>query len=60
MNDFLKTLLIWILIAVVLLAVFNSFTSSSGSKTQAIAYSTFLTDVQEGGITSVTFDGRDI
>ncbi|MGH8378523.1 MAG: ATP-dependent zinc metalloprotease FtsH [Gammaproteobacteria bacterium] len=60
LNDFLKTLLIWILIAVVLLAVFNSFTSSSGSKTQAIAYSTFLTDVQEGGITSVTFDGRDI
>ncbi len=59
MNDFLKTLIIWILIAVVLLAVFNSFTSSS-SKTQAIAYSNFLTDVQEGSITDVTFDGRSI
>ncbi|MGA9851643.1 MAG: ATP-dependent zinc metalloprotease FtsH [Gammaproteobacteria bacterium] len=59
MNDFLKTLLIWILIAVVLLAVFNSFTSSS-SKTQAIAYSAFLTDVQEGNITNLTFDGRSI
>ncbi|MGA9855865.1 MAG: ATP-dependent zinc metalloprotease FtsH [Gammaproteobacteria bacterium] len=59
MNDFLKTLIIWILIAVVLLAVFNSFTSSS-SKTQAIAYSSFLTDVQEGSITDITFDGRSI
>ncbi len=59
MNDFLKTLIIWILIAVVLLAVFNSFTSSS-SKTQAISYSTFLTDVQEGSITDITFDGRSI
>ena len=59
MNDFLKTLIIWILIAVVLLAVFNSFTSSS-SKTQAIAYSNFLTDVQEGSITDITFDGRSI
>jgi len=59
LNDFLKTLIIWILIAVVLLAVFNSFTSSS-SKTQAIAYSNFLTDVQEGSITDITFDGRSI
>ncbi len=59
MNDFFKTLLIWILIAVVLLAVFNSFTSSS-SKTQSIAYSAFLSDVQEGSIASVTFDGRSI
>ncbi len=59
MNDFLKSLIIWILIAVVLLAVFNSFTSSS-SKTQAIAYSSFLTDVQDGSIADVTFDGRNI
>ncbi|MGH8362848.1 MAG: ATP-dependent zinc metalloprotease FtsH [Gammaproteobacteria bacterium] len=59
MNDFLKTLLIWVLIGVVVLAVFNSFTSS-GSKPQAIAYSTFLSDVQQGSIGSVTFDGRNI
>jgi cell division protease FtsH len=59
LNDFLKTLILWILIAVVLLAVFNSFNSSS-SKTQAIAYSNFLTDVQEGSIADVTFDGRSI
>jgi cell division protease FtsH len=59
LNDFLKTLVIWICIAVVLLFVFNSFTSSS-SKAQAIAYSSFLTDVQEGSIADVTFDGRSI
>ena len=59
MNDFLKTLLIWVLIGVVVIAVFNSFTSG-GSKPQAIAYSTFLSDVQQGSIGSVTFDGRNI
>ncbi|MDE2196196.1 MAG: ATP-dependent zinc metalloprotease FtsH [Gammaproteobacteria bacterium] len=59
MNDFLKTLLIWIFIAVVLLFVFNSFTSSS-AKTSAIAYSAFLTDVQDGSVSSVVFDGRSI
>ena len=59
MNDFLKTLVIWVLIGVVVIAVFNSFTSSS-SKSQAIAYSTFLADVQQGDVGSVTFDGRNI
>lgn len=59
LNDFLKTLVIWILIAVVLVAVFDSF-SSSGSKAQSIAYSAFLSDVHQGGITSITFDGRHI
>ncbi|HKV96981.1 MAG TPA: ATP-dependent zinc metalloprotease FtsH [Gammaproteobacteria bacterium] len=59
MNDFLKTLLIWVLIGVVVIAVFNSFTSG-GSKPQAIAYSTFLSDVQQGNVGSVTFDGRNI
>jgi cell division protease FtsH len=59
LNDFLKTLLIWVLIGVVVIAVFNSFTSSS-SKPQAIAYSAFLADVQQGNVGSVTFDGRNI
>ncbi|HET7650033.1 MAG TPA: ATP-dependent zinc metalloprotease FtsH [Gammaproteobacteria bacterium] len=59
MNDIVKTLFIWLLIAVVLLLVFNSFTSSS-SKTHHVAYSEFLTAVDNGGIKKVTFDGRNV
>ncbi|MGH8401589.1 MAG: ATP-dependent metallopeptidase FtsH/Yme1/Tma family protein, partial [Gammaproteobacteria bacterium] len=59
MNDIVKTLFIWLLIAVVLLLVFNSFTSSS-SKTHNVAYSEFLTAVDNGGVKKVTFDGRSL
>ncbi|HET7921350.1 MAG TPA: ATP-dependent metallopeptidase FtsH/Yme1/Tma family protein, partial [Gammaproteobacteria bacterium] len=59
MNDIVKTLFIWLLIAVVLLLVFNTFTSSS-SKTQHVAYSEFLTAVENGGVKNVKFDGRSL
>ena len=59
MNDIAKTLFIWLLIAVVLLLVFNSFTSSS-SKTQHVAYSEFVSAVDNGGVKKVTFDGLNI
>ncbi|HEX5340020.1 MAG TPA: ATP-dependent zinc metalloprotease FtsH [Gammaproteobacteria bacterium] len=59
MNDIVKTLFIWLLIAVVLLLVFNSFTSST-SKTHHVAYSEFLTAVDNGGVKKVTFDGRSL
>ncbi|MGH8371870.1 MAG: ATP-dependent zinc metalloprotease FtsH [Gammaproteobacteria bacterium] len=59
MNDIVKTLFIWLLIAVVLLLVFNSFTSSS-SKTHHVAYSEFLSAVDNGGVKKVTFDGRSL
>ncbi len=59
MNDFLRNLLLWIVIVVVLLVVFQSFGPST-SKTKAVPYSDFLTAVQDGNVKSVTFDGQAI
>ena len=59
MNDFLRNLLLWIVIVVVLLVVFQSF-GPSASKTKAVPYSDFLTAVQDGNVKSVTFDGQSI
>ena len=47
MNDLAKNVILWVVIAVVLLSVFNSF--GTGPRTiQAIPYSTFLQQVQDG------------
>ncbi len=59
MNDFLRNLLLWIVIVVVLLVVFQSFGPST-SKTKAVPYSDFLTAVQDGNVKSVNFDGQTI
>ncbi|HEV7164959.1 MAG TPA: ATP-dependent zinc metalloprotease FtsH [Gammaproteobacteria bacterium] len=59
MNDFLRNLLLWIVIVVVLLVVFQSFGPST-TKTKAVPYSDFLTAVQDGNVKSVTFDGQSI
>jgi cell division protease FtsH len=59
LNDFLRNLLLWIVIVVVLLVVFQSFGPST-TKTKAVPYSDFLTAVQDGNVKSVTFDGQSI
>ena len=59
MNDFLKNLLLWVMIVVVLLVVFESFGPST-AKTKAVSYSDFLTAVQDGNVRSVSFDGLAI
>ena len=59
MNDFLRNLLLWIVIVVVLLVVFQSFGPST-TKTKAVPYSDFLTAVQDGNVKSVSFDGQTI
>ena len=58
MNDLAKNIILWIVIAVVLLSVFNSFGKSAGSP-QALQYSEFLTEVRNGQIQSVIFHGDD-
>ncbi|HSC48006.1 MAG TPA: ATP-dependent zinc metalloprotease FtsH [Gammaproteobacteria bacterium] len=59
MNDFLKNLLLWVMIVLVLLFVFESFGPST-AKTKAVSYSDFLTAVQDGNVKSVSFDGLAI
>ena len=59
LNDMVKNILLWVVVAVVLMSVFNSF----GPRTNAsspVAYSQFLEDVRQGSIASVVVDGREI
>ena len=54
-----KNLLIWGVIAVVLIAVFNQYSSVSGSG-QQVDYITFNNDVISGKLKEVHIDGREI
>ncbi|MBB5209345.1 ATP-dependent zinc metalloprotease FtsH [Chiayiivirga flava] len=57
MNDLAKNLLLWVVIAVVLMMVFQSFTPRVGAASQQVAYSDFLSQLDAGGVQSVTFSG---
>ncbi|HEX7382250.1 MAG TPA: ATP-dependent zinc metalloprotease FtsH [Nevskiaceae bacterium] len=59
MNDYVKQLLLWLVIIVVVLMAFQSF---SGHSTQAakIGYSDFLTQVQQNNVDQVTIEQQTI
>jgi cell division protease FtsH len=54
-----KNILLWVVIAVVLMAVFNSFGPRTAPTAQ-IPYSQFLADVKQGSIAEASIDGRTI
>ena len=53
MNDMSKNLLLWIVVAVVLMAVFRSFTPP-GAGSQELAYSSFIQEVRDGRVGKVS------
>ena len=59
MNDMAKNIVLWVIIAVVLMTVFNSFTAPKAGAPQ-ISYSKFLEQVERKNVASVTIykDGR--
>ena len=58
MNDLTKNLLLWVVVAVVLMVVFQSFSpKSSGAGAQGATYSQFLDQVDSGNVQKVTFGG---
>ncbi|SER09598.1 membrane protease FtsH catalytic subunit [Amphritea atlantica] len=58
MNDMAKNLVLWLVIAAVLLTVFNNFNSESTS--QKLNYSEFITAVKNDQIRRVVIDGYTI
>ena len=61
MNNFGRNALLWIVIILLLAALFNLFQGpSSRSGSEPIAYSKFLADVESGDVESVTIQGKDI
>jgi len=59
LNDMVKNILLWVVIAVVLMSVFNSFGPKVAPSAQ-MSYSQFLQDAKQGRIAQVTIDGRAI
>ncbi len=54
-----KNILLWVIIAIVLMSVFNNF-GPPAPRAQAIAYSEFIADVKAGRVQSVVLDGRTV
>ncbi len=59
MNDLAKNLLLWVVILVVLMSVFQSFSSRSRAQPE-LAYSEFMSQVKDGNVAEVTIDGQVI
>ena len=59
MNDLAKNLVLWVVIAVVLMTVFNNFgPKTSGS--QSINYSDFINEVQQGRVQQVNIEEHTV
>jgi cell division protease FtsH len=54
-----KNLILWVVIAIVLMSVFNNFTSTQTAP-RAMPYSEFIDQVQQGQVKEVTISGRSI
>ena len=59
LSDFTKQLLLWVSIAMVLVMVFNSF-STNQQQTVEVGYSEFLDDVEAGDVFEVVLDAKII
>ena len=59
MSDLLKNVLLWVVIAVILMTVFNNL-GGQRTATDTIAYSDFLQSVSSGQLDQVKFDGVEI
>ncbi len=59
MNDLAKNVILWVVIAVVLVYVFQSFGTAS-QRINTVPYSQFLSYVEDGSVEEVVFDGDAI
>ena len=60
MGNLTKNLVLWLVIAMVLMAVFNNFTAKDTRTGVELDYSEFLHDVKQGGVEQVTINGSSI
>ncbi|WP_419896744.1 ATP-dependent zinc metalloprotease FtsH [Roseomonas sp. USHLN139] len=62
MNNFGRNLALWVIVALLLVALFNLFQPSSSTRQtgQMVAYSDFLNEVNGGRVRDVTIQGRTL
>ncbi len=59
MNDMVKNIILWVVIAIVLISVFNNFSPPQIASRQ-LSYSEFIESVKNGDVKEVVIDGRAI
>ncbi len=59
MNDIGKNILLWVIVALVLMTVFNNFGNVQRGVSE-LSYSDFVEQVQQGNVESVLIQGREI
>ncbi len=57
MNNLIKNVAIWLVIALVLMTVFNQFSARQAPQ-RAMDYSAFIEEVKQGNVDRVTIEGR--
>ena len=60
MNDLAKTLLLWLIGAVVLMALFKSFSAPVGAPTGELTYNEFIQEIKSDRVSKVTIDSNNI
>jgi cell division protease FtsH len=60
LNNLTKNLILWLVIAVVLMAVFNNFAPREMTRSQPLDYSSFLAQVKSGQVERVTIQGSNV
>ncbi|MCP5279260.1 MAG: ATP-dependent metallopeptidase FtsH/Yme1/Tma family protein [Thiobacillus sp.] len=58
MNNLFKNVAIWLVIALVLMTVFNQFNTRPGVTQSQVDYSQFIEEVRSGQVAKVTIDGH--
>ncbi|PUT39713.1 ATP-dependent zinc metalloprotease FtsH [Legionella taurinensis] len=59
MNDMVKNLILWLIVAIVLVSVFSNF-GPRHADTQKLSYSQFLKEVEQGNVNSVTIEDSKV
>jgi len=60
LNNLTKNIVLWVVIALVLMTVFNNFSGRRSGAKSEVDYSSFLAEVKQGRIEKVVIEGRTI
>jgi len=60
LNNLIKNMAIWLVIALVLMTVFNQFSTRPTTTQSTMEYSQFIDEVKQGRIDKVTIEGRTL
>jgi cell division protease FtsH len=60
MNDMAKNLVLWLVIALVLMAVFQSFSAPVGAPSTELTYNQFVEEIKANRVAKVTIDANNI